>query len=142
MLKESVLDKNLIQAYGVTNFHVATIPAFILNVNKKSIELQALFKKYKVSTAAYITAWNPYSKSLSVQENAERNLKLYDDIVSQGYISFDGLGQDPLGKWPGENSFLILGLNLESAKSLGITYKQNAIIWCDIDALPKLILLR
>jgi len=41
-----------------------------------------------------------------------------------------------------EKSFFALGVDLETAKNLGICYQQNAIVWAGADAVPKLILLR
>ena len=61
--KTSLLD-DLISAYETTNFHVKAEPPFILNVGKPSKELKTLFKQNNVTSAAFITAWNPYSKSL------------------------------------------------------------------------------
>ena len=54
----------------------------------------------------------------------------------------EGMGEHPSGQWPGEPSFLILGLPLDAAKQLGARHEQNAIVWCGTDAVPQLILLR
>jgi hypothetical protein len=142
MKLESILDKDLIRAYEVTNFHVKAEPAFTLNIGRLSEELKALFKQNNVSNAAFITAWNPYSKSLSDEENQSRNDQLKDELIIRSLKFIDGFGQDPLGKWSGEDSFLVLGIELEVSKKLGIQFEQNAVVWSDIDAIPKLILLR
>ena len=139
---ESILDIDLISAYEVTNFHVKAEPAFTLNVGKASEELKALFKQNKVTSAAFITAWNPYSKSLSVKENQARNDQLKNELIIRSLKFIDGFGQDPLGQWSGEDSFLVLGIDLEASKKLGNQFEQNAIVWMDEDAVPKLILLR
>jgi hypothetical protein len=52
------------------------------------------------------------------------------------------MGQHPSNKWPGEEIFLVLGLYFEAAKALGERFGQNAIVWCGIDAVPQLIVLR
>ncbi|TXH37992.1 MAG: DUF3293 domain-containing protein [Burkholderiaceae bacterium] len=44
-------------------------------------------------------------------------------------------------QWPGEDSFLVLGINLEAVKTLGRRFGQNAVLWCDATAIPQLILL-
>ena len=139
---ESILDIDLISAYEVTNFHVKAEPAFTLNVGKGSEELKTLFKQNKVTSAAFITAWNPYSKSLSVKENQARNDQLKNELIIRSLKIIDGFGQDPLGQWSGEDSFLVLGIDLEASKKLGNQFEQNAIVWLDIDAIPKLILLK
>lgn len=142
MTEQSKLAPDLIDAYEVTNFHVKAEPAFTLNVGKVSKELKALFKQNKVTNAAFITAWNPYSKSLSDEENQARNDQLKNELNIRSLKFIDGFGQDPLGQWSGEDSFLVLGIDLEGSKKLGIQFEQNAIVWSDIDAIPELILLR
>lgn len=142
MTKNSILEPDLILAYKATNFHVKADPAFILNVGKVSDELKSLYKKYNISNAAFITAWNPYSKSLSDDENRVGNEQLKNELNIRSLNFIDGFGQDPQGQWAGEDSFLVLGINLEASKKLGIQFAQNAIVWSDTDAVPKLILLR
>ena len=136
------LNKDLISSYEVTNFHVKAEPAFTLNVGRLSSELKALFKQNDANNAAFITAWNPYSKSLSDEENQARNDQLKNELIIRSLKFIDGFGQDPLGQWSGEDSFLVLGIDLEASKTLGIQFEQNAIVWSDSDAIPKLILLR
>lgn len=142
MTTKSTLAPDLISAYEVTNFHVKAEPAFTLNVGRLSGELKALFKQNNANNAAFITAWNPYSKSLSDEENQARNDQLKNELNIRSLKFIDGFGQDPLGQWSGEDSFLVLGIDLEGSKKLGIQFEQNAIIWSDTDAVPKLILLR
>lgn len=142
MNEKSKLAPDLISAYEVTNFHVKTEPAFTLNVGKASEELKTLFKQNNVSNAAFITAWNPYSKSLSDEENKARNNELKNELIIRSLKFIDGFGQDQLGQWSGEDSFLVLGIELEASKKLGSQFEQNAIVWSDKDAIPQLILLR
>ncbi|MFM1911964.1 MAG: hypothetical protein RJB18_1355 [Pseudomonadota bacterium] len=139
---KSQLDKDLISAYEVTNFHVKRDPAFILNVNKVSEDLKALYKQSRVDSAVFITAWNPYSKSLSNEENQLRNNDLENELNLRSLKFINGFGQDPLGQWAGEESFLVLGISLEASKKLGVQFEQNAIVWSDKDAMPQLVLLR
>ncbi|TAL78491.1 MAG: DUF3293 domain-containing protein [Burkholderiaceae bacterium] len=47
-----------------------------------------------------------------------------------------------MGSWPGESSFLVLGLDAERAAALGNQYRQNAVLCCDERAVPRLVLLR
>jgi hypothetical protein len=47
-----------------------------------------------------------------------------------------------LGFWPGESSFLVLGLDAERAVALGNQHRQNAVLCCDEGAVPGLVLLR
>ena len=142
MNKESKLAPNLISAYQVTNFQVRTEPEFTLNVDLESEELKRLFKQNRVDSAAFITAWNPYGELLSNEDNQARNNLLLNELNLRSLKLINGFGQDPLGQWAGEDSFLVLGISLEASKKLGAQFEQNAIVWCDKDAIPKLILLR
>ena len=129
MTEQSKLAPDLISAYEVTNFNVKAEPAFTLNVGKVSEELKAVFKKNNVTSAAFITAWNPYSRSLSDEENQSRNDQLKNELIIRSLKLIDGFGQDPLGQWSGEDSFLVLGIDLEASKKLGNQFEQNAIVW-------------
>ena len=71
-----------------------------------------------------------------------RQGELTAELIRRGLAFLEGVGQHRSGDWPGEPSFLVLGLALEVAKSLGKHYEQNAIIWCGPDAVPQLTLLR
>ena len=142
MNNQSTLDPNLIGAYQVTNFQVKSDPAFILNVKIVSEELKALFKQNRVDSAAFITAWNPLGELLSTEENQLRNKALESELNLRSLKIIHGFGQDPLGQWAGEDSFLVLGISLEASKKIGSQFEQNAILWSDKDAIPQLILLR
>ncbi|MFM7759355.1 MAG: DUF3293 domain-containing protein [Burkholderiaceae bacterium] len=89
-----------------------------------------------------MTACNPFSQDLGPAENHRRQVELAKEIGRRGFEYLDGVGQHPSGDWPGEPSFLILGLELEAAKSLGQSLEQNAIVWCGANGVPELVLLR
>ena len=74
-------------------------------------------------------------------ENLQRNEGLRDDLIKLDCTFYGGVGQDPSGNWPPENSFLILGISKTDAENLGRKYEQNAILWINHEALPELVLL-
>ena len=92
--------------------------------------LAELYSANSVRCAAFITAYNPYSKQLTDKENIVRNEQLFSDLQLQGIEVVFSEGQDPLEQWPGEPSFLALGLEQGIAEQLGAKYEQNAIVWC------------
>jgi hypothetical protein len=138
----SALSPDLIKAYEATDFHVTAMPPFALGVNRYCGKLDRLFKNWEASSAAFITAYNPYSESLATEENALRNQRLQADIKNLGFRSIGGFGTHPDGEWESEDSFFVLDISLEGAKELGAAYGQNAIVWCGEDAIPRLVLLR
>ena len=139
MKKEYLIDANLWKAYEETDFIVHSKPEFALNIGQFSEQLKQLLNSHKVTSAAFVTAYNPFSQQLSEDENSKRQIRLVDEIQSRGLSLFQGLGQHPNHQWQGEPSVLILGIALEAAKKLARTYEQNAFVWCDEACTPQLI---
>jgi hypothetical protein len=142
LFSESTLATGLVQAYRETEYRVFGTEPLVLSVGSASPELLALFQGHKVTCAAFITACNPLSQELPAHENQHRQDELAKELRQCGLKYFAGVGQHPSGRWPGEPSFLILGLELEAAKSLGQSLEQNAIVWCGANGVPELVLLR
>jgi hypothetical protein len=142
LFSESTLAPGLVQAYRETEYRVFGTELFRLSVGSASPELLALYQGHKVTCAAFITACNPLSQELPAHENQRRQDELAKELSQRSLNYLDGFGQHPSGRWPGEPSFLVLGLELEAAKSLGQSLEQNAIVWCGANAVPELILLR
>ena len=138
----SKLDASLINAYSETEYRVTQDSSFVLKVGVPNSKLAALYKAKNVSCAAFITACNPFSQEQSDPDNVKRQGELAAELKRRSISFIEGVGQHPSGDWPGEPSFLALGLELEAAKSLGMAFEQNAIIWCGPDAVPNLVLLR
>lgn len=140
--KPVALGPDLISAYVETKYKVSANPAFELIIDVANQSLIDLYNNQGVSCAAFVTACNPFSAKLGEDENIKRQKSLEMEIRQRGLTLIPGIGQHPSGKWPGEPSFLILGISLEAAKSLGRSYKQNAIVWISDNAVPQLVLLR
>jgi len=102
-------------------------------VGQVSPKLASLLKKHGVSSAAFLTAFNPYSTSADEKENACNQNALIADIHSLGLKSVAGKGCDALNLWPSESSALALGIDLQSAELLADRYRQNAFLWISGD---------
>ena len=133
------IDSELWKAYEETDFIVHTKPEFTLNIGQASEQLKQFLNSHKVTSAAFVTAYNPFSQQLSNDENSARQENLVKEIQSRGLSLFQGLGQHPNHQWQGEPSVLILGIAFEAAKKLARTYEQNAFVWCDEACTPQLI---
>jgi len=138
----SLVSAPLITAYRETEYRVMADRPFVIRIDEPCAELLALYKASKLACAAFLTAYNPFSQTVSEVENTERQAELAKELRRRSLTFLEGIGEHPSGDWPGEASFLVLGLSLEAAKSLGQRYEQNAIVWCGADAVPKLVLLR
>ena len=142
VLSDTRISTHLLESYRQTDYQVHGPVPFSLNIGLPSEPLLQLYKQHRCDCAAFITACNPYSQKLAPAVNAQRHLDLMADLTSRSLIFVEGMGigQDP--DWPGEVSCLIFGLALEASRVLGRKFNQNALVWCDQDAKPELVLLR
>ena len=134
-----MITKELIQAYEATCYSIVA-PEIDIYLTNENSDLQQFLIKHKFTTWCFITAWNPYSKALSLEDNIARNKLLEKDLSA--YHVFSAEGKDASGIWPPEISFFVGNITKEQAVLLGVKYEQNAIVWCDSDCVPQLILLR
>ena len=137
-----IIDPATRQSYLETHYHVLGQTPFTLEVGIANVSLEKQYKAHRVESCAFITACNPFSQSLEESVNADLHAAFALELRQHSLMFEEGLGQHPSGQWPGEASYLVWGLSLEAAKKLGIKHDQNAIIWCGLDAVPQLILLR
>ncbi|SEA30465.1 MAG: DUF3293 domain-containing protein [Candidatus Thiothrix putei] len=138
-----MMTSELLAAYHAAHYQVQDPQgAFTLRTDSPSPELAALLRTRGHNCAAFITACNPHSWPLSEAENASAQQQLAAELAQYGYTTIPAIGLDPAGEWQGEASFLVPGLDLENAKSLGEQYAQNAILWADAEtAVPQLVVL-
>jgi transcriptional regulator with XRE-family HTH domain len=73
-----------------------------------------------------ITAFNPRSRLLRRGENEERNRLLRADLNREGLRFVEAVGRSPDSSWS-EDSFAVIGANLEQILDLARHYQQNAI---------------
>ena len=146
MLPKSAISQSLIEAYLAADYRVDAELPFTLKVDVFSESLALLLQCHQCDCAAYLTACNPLGQDVGDIENAARQAELGQELKGRSLRVIDGVGLDgqseEVQKWPGEASFLVLGLSLEASRALGRKYEQNALIWCGKDAVPQLVLLR
>ena len=138
----SSVASELKEAYRATHFNVLEPASFTLRIGSQSRDLSNLYQNYNISTAAFITAWNPFSNPTPEHENARMQRRLEKRLHELSIAFFPGMGEDPSGEWPGEPSVLALGVSREAAIGLGREFRQNAIVWIDADCIPDLLFLR
>ena len=142
MFSESLIDHNTIQAFLETEYKVFGDSSFTLRIGEPNSALAAACKKNCAESCSYITACNPNSKTLGDSENEERNNALRRELIERNLAFLEGLGKHPSNEWPGEASFLILGIDLETARNLSRRMEQDAFVWAGSDSVPRLILLK
>ena len=138
----SNIKQELLDSYTEANYHVYANPSFILKIGQSSKELRKLLADLNVKFAAFITAFNPYSKELELIENRSRNKILEGKIKSLALYYIKGDGRCGDSGQVGEESFLVFGLSKKQAINLGMESQQNAIVVCETNATPSLLLLK
>jgi hypothetical protein len=142
-MSHSLISQELVAAYLTTDYRVRSDSGpFVLRIGQRSAELADLFERTGLKSAAFITAENPFSVSVSAEDNHASHLLLCEDLAHLSLQFFEGEGQGEDETWPAEKSVLILGIERDHADSLGTKYGQNAIVWIGAEAVPELVLLR
>jgi len=138
----SQLAPGLIAAYRAAHYRVDDRPPFTMRVDEHSPGLERLMRGGGHTDAMFITAWNPRGETLSRDHNACRQQQLIDELRDAGLACVPGVGSDPAGTWPDEESVLVMGVDRAAAREWGRRHEQNAVLWVGMDAVPRLLLLR
>jgi len=136
----STIPEHLLSAYRSTQYRVFSAPPFVLRVDEPSEGLGKLYHSNGVISAAFITAWNPMSIEASAAANIEANKALLEDIEEMQLIAIPGFGAWPQDPNKGEESFLVLGIDLQAATNLATRFQQVAFLFMGVDSVPRLIL--
>ncbi len=138
------IDPQLLAIYQKSDYrvYVAGQPDFILKIGHPSRELHAMYRQHRVSSACFISAYNPRSEPRSEEENRAAQHRLEKVAATLGYPVLQGVGEDPEGDCTAEPCLLILGISRDQSVELGLQFEQNALLWMAADALPQLLLLR
>jgi len=139
---KTVIKPDIVQAYLETEYIVYASDPFTLQIGKKSVTLIHLHNAYSISSSAFMTACNPYSRMVDDETNKLRQMALAAELLRRGIQYIKGGGRHPSNHWPVEESFLIIGLNLYESREMGRQLEQNAFVWTGEDGIPELILLR
>ena len=139
-LPMSTIPEHLLSAYRSTQYRVFSAPPFILRVDEPSEAMGKLYRSNGVTSAAFITTWNPMSIEASAAANIEANKALLDAIEETQLIAIDGFGAWPNDPTKGEESFLELGIDLQAATNLATRFQQAAFLFVGPDRVPRVIL--
>lgn len=110
-----------------------------LSIGEHNLALDRLLSKHDASSWALITAYNPYSQSLSAAENQQRHQSFQEFLPTLNLTIFDAVGKDKDGVWTPEPSVWIVGIELIKAIALGRKFQQNAIVYGELGKPIQLI---
>lgn len=134
-----MINEELLEKYQQTDYIIDDDPPLLVHIGEQNDGLRILFASFNVESAAFITAWNPGSKKLTLDENYDRQIDLLEDISSQRLNYFVGRGESQAGDWS-EDNYLILGVTRDGAIELAQRYEQNAIVWIPVSGVPELVI--
>ncbi len=142
-MTQSEIAAEKIEAYLKTNYRFGFGTDLItLRIDTRSEALSQLYTSSGYACGVFITAYNPCGQAQSPEANEAAHASLSEKLNTLSPKVIEGAGADSTGQWPEEKSFFAVGVDLETAKNLGIFYKQDAIVWVGAGAVPELILLR
>lgn len=129
---------SLLESYKNTRYKVFETNITI-EIGKPNKELNELLLKYNSIEWAFITAYNPFSKILTSDENKLRHNELKE--LTRNFVTYEGqgVGEDP--NWEPEISLLNIGISKEESINIGNKFEQNAIVFGELNNSPELIIL-
>ncbi len=134
------ISKELLKAYNDMLFVVHTQPEFIMRVGAHSAQTDLFLSVHGAKSACIVTAWNPFSQSLSEVDNIKRNEELIGVVNKLGLKYLDAEGRDPEGKWPSEKSLCIFDATDSIIKEWMRVFGQNAVVVVNHGQPPTLVL--
>jgi hypothetical protein len=108
------------------------------HIGKPSQELDALLLKHHASTYAYLTAYNPRSTSLTVEENSLRQAELESLAKELKMDYLTGKSYPENGEWEPEVCIFAFNMSRTVARDLCNRYEQDAAVVGDWGSSPKL----
>jgi hypothetical protein len=129
---------SLIEAYKNTKYIVFE-PTLIIEIGKLNQEIEDIIINHNSNSWAFITAYNPFSRILTNDENRLRHDELKE--LTKDYITFEGHGVGENPTWEPELSLLIIGISKDDASKIGKEFEQNAIVYGLINETPQLLIL-
>lgn len=109
-----------------------------LLIGKQNPQLDTLLRQNQSSTYAYLTACNPFSSTLSTEENLVRHNALLKDVSDLGYTHLVGLSIPETGDWDPEICIFVFNMSRTVTRELCQKYDQDAALVGDWGSPPKL----
>ena len=100
MPAQTQISKTIINAYYNAHYRVTGAgKEFVLRPKRKSQPLADMMKAKGVESAAFLTAYNPFSVVVKEPANARAHKALAVELKKRKLVFFNGSGEDPSGNW-------------------------------------------
>jgi hypothetical protein len=132
--------KLLANAYLATDYAVQIDRKdLVLRPNERSPVVDRALSRFKVRGAAFITAFNPYSRMRGKSANLAAHAALVASVRRRGKRFIEGYGRGHDKQWPAEKSVLVFGVTRTTAAALGRQFRQNAIVYASFHRPAELV---
>ena len=129
----------LIAAYRSARYRVETPQGdVLLHLDAVNPCVAALLAQADARWAVFVTAYQPFSRPVSAEENATRQAELLAWAIARGMPWLYGEGGAPEAAsasmaeaWTPEPSVLLFIDDPATADTLMLTFDQNAVVLCD-----------
>lgn len=137
------MQSTLVAAYRATDYMVnGSGGIVVIQIGHYSLTVDRLLARMHARNAAFITAWNPFSKRLSFGANKHWGCELKRYLSVHGFVFLEGEGRGQTGEWPPEPSILAFGISRTEASTIGRRFRQNAIVFVRRGRPAELVMLR
>ena len=130
--------QGLLTAYRATDYRVPTL-ALTIRIDRIHPVLDTYLRKGKYRQWCLITADNPSSQLLSVEENIRRQQAFRQALQAAGWSVLPARNVDTQGHWPIENSWLICDMPQEDGRQWAQRYGQLAYLYGEISQPARLV---
>lgn len=114
--------------------------SFGLRIGERLPDFEAWLQHAGIQTWAMVTAANPRSQELSVEENEQRNSQMRDFLRAQGFSNlYAAEGKPDQGEWQPEPGFFIPNISLAQALAVAASFEQNAIVFGSLDEVASVV---
>ena len=118
--------------------HLADQTVLTLFIGKHNPELDQLLRGYGVASYSYLTAFNPKSTTLSIEENQIRQAALLQELDKLGYRFLTGTSFPEDGGWQPEECAFVFDLPVNITRQLCLQNNQDAAVIGEVGGVPKL----
>ncbi len=135
------ISESLINSYYATTYIAHSGSWQIrLRIGEQNTDLMKIHQSVGVSSSVFITACNPFGEDKGETFNKAVMSKMsgWFDRAGIAYLKGSGGGGD--GEWPPEPSLLVFGVSHSKAVALCRLFRQNAVVYCNDDGVPRLLL--
>lgn len=101
--------------------------------------LDAALARDNYGTLCILTAYNPRSEVQPELENVRNQLMLKEKLDWLGYEVWEGVNQDPMGDFPDEATWWVLGMPHFEGLEVAREWHQNAFMYYKLHGKTQLI---